>query len=170
MSRAAIQSPDSTQTIDLRLRELLDDDLPIFFEQQLDPEANRMAAFTAKDPRDRVNFEAHWNKIRTTDGVTLRTILINERVAGNIASFVMFGDLCISYWIGKEYWGKGVATEALRLFLEVVTTRPICARVAYDNVGSSRVLEKCGFKIVAKEKGFANARGKEIEEFVYCLK
>ena len=44
-------------TGDLRLRDVTKDDLPILFEQQADPEANRMAAFS---PRDRDAFMSHW--------------------------------------------------------------------------------------------------------------
>ena len=45
--------------------------------------------------------------------------------------------------------------------------RPLFARVAYDNYGSQKVLEKCGFKTIGKDTGFANARKMEIEEFIY---
>jgi RimJ/RimL family protein N-acetyltransferase len=47
--------------------------------------------------------------------------------------------------------------------------RPIYARVAKDNVASLRVLEKCGFTITGQAKGFANARGEEIEEWILEL-
>ena len=76
----------------------------------------------------------------------------------------------ITYWIGKDFWGKGIATDALKQFLEIEKTRPIYGRVAFDNLGSKRVLEKCGFEQIGTDKGFANARGKEIVEFIYKLK
>jgi L-amino acid N-acyltransferase YncA len=41
---------------------------------------------------------------------------------------------------------------------------------AKDNVASLRVLEKCGFTVVGYEKGFANARGEEIEEVILELR
>ena len=41
----------------------------------------------------------------------------------------------VGYWIGRRDWGRGIATRALALFLERVTTRPLYAFVAVNNVG-----------------------------------
>lgn len=151
------------------LREVIDSDLPIFFEQEKDADAVFMAAFTSKDPSDRQAFDAHWAKIRADDGIKIKTILVHEAVAGSV--LVYPGDLGpeVSYWLGKEYWGKGIATRALSLFLESVTARPVYARVVDDNHTSRRVLEKCGFKFLAASRGFANARGKEVDESTLIL-
>jgi len=159
-------------TIDLRLRLVEDKDLPIFFEQGRDPDAVRMAAFTHKDPADRNAFNAHWAKIRGDPRITIRTILAGGRVVGNVAAFVddVFGKQEVTYWIGKEFWGQGIATRALSRFLTEVTKRPIYGRAAKDNVASIRVMEKCGFRISGEDRGFANARGKEIEEVILELK
>ena len=149
------------------LRNVAADDLPIFFEQQLDPDANRMAAFTSKDPSDRTAFDEKWKKILADKSITIRTILFNGEVAGQVGCHSWFGDPEVTYWIGKEYWGNGIATKALALLLEELKERPLFARVAKDNVGSIRVLEKCGFVVSGKDKGFANARGEETEEIIY---
>ena len=155
----------------LLLREVMDDDLPIFFEYQLDKDANYMAAFTSKDPTDREAFNVHWKKIRTAKTVVIKTIIYEEKVVGSVLSYEDEGKPEISYWLGKGYWGRGIATRALAEFLEKVNkTRPIYARMAKDNNGSGRVLEKCGFKIIGEGKGFANARGKKIEELLFELK
>jgi len=153
-------------TNDVLLRAVTEDDLPIFFEQQLDPDATEMAAFPA---RDRDAFMAHWAKIMTNDPVILKTILFNGQVAGNIVSFEMSGQREVGYWIGKEYWGKGIATRALAEFLNHFKTRPLYAHVAKHNIGSRRVLEKCGFTIVGEKKGFPEARGEVVEEFILKL-
>ena len=153
----------------LELREVHDDDLPRFFRHQLDPEANRMAAFTAKNPSDREAFDRHWAKIRSDPAITIRTILARGEVAGNVASFERNGKLEVTYWLGREFWGRGIATRALSLFLELQTTRPIYGGVAKDNLGSLRVLQKCGFRICAEDKGYANARGEDVEEFLLRL-
>jgi RimJ/RimL family protein N-acetyltransferase len=93
--------------------------------------------------------------------------LVNGHVAGHVASFIMFGDLEVTYWIDRAFWGQGVATRALMDFLEnVQKKRPIHGRAAKDNLGSIRVLEKCGFKYIDEDKGFANARGQEIPEVI----
>lgn len=153
----------------LSLRETITDDLGVFFAQQLDPEANLMAAFTAKDPTDREAFMAHWQKIMADDSITVRTILYEGQIAGHIACHAWFGEPEISYWIGKHYWGKGIATHALREFLDLLDTRPLYARVAKDNAASIRVLDKCGFKLHDEDRGFASARGEEIEEYILIL-
>jgi RimJ/RimL family protein N-acetyltransferase len=154
---------------DVLLREVAAGDVPIFFEQQLDPDANRMAAFTAKDPADRQAFTTHWNRMLGDAAVTTRTILFGDEVAGHIASFERFGKREVSYWIGKAYWGKGIATGALSVFLGEETTRPLHARCAKDNVASLRVLEKCGFSVTGNDRCFSNARGVEVEEYVLKL-
>ena len=155
---------------ELLLRDVLSDDLPIFFEQQLNQEANYMAAFTAKDPTDQEAFMAHWQRILADKTVILQTILFNGQVAGSVSSFEDEGRPEVTYWLGKEYWGKGIATWALKEFLvHHNQTRPMYARVAKDNLGSHRVLEKCGFTIISEAKGFANARGQEIEELLLEL-
>ncbi len=156
-------------TNNVLLRDVADSDLPIFFEQQLDPDANYMAAFTARDPADREAFMAHWAKIRGDAAITTKTILCDGQVAGNIACFEEFGELEIGYWIGKQYWGKSIATKALAAFLGHVKTRPLHARVAKDNIASLRVLQKCGFAIRGEDKGFAGARGAEVEEYILKL-
>ena len=154
---------------DIVLRDVTDDDLPIFFEQQLDPDANYMAAFTTKDPTDRDAFTAHWARIRADETIINRTILCDGQVAGRVASFDDFGQLEVTYWLGREFWGKGIATRALASLLAFQTTRPIYARAAKDNAASLRVLQKCGFVITGEDKGFANARGQEIEEYMLTL-
>jgi len=131
------------------LRDVLASDLPIFFEQQLDPVANQMAAFPA---RDHEAFMAHWAKIMADESNILQTILSGDQVAGNIVSWEHDGEREVGYWLGREFWGKGIATRALTLFLAQVTLRPLYAYVARHNLASIRVLEKCGFEKV-DEKG-----------------
>jgi RimJ/RimL family protein N-acetyltransferase len=153
-------------TDDVSLRDVTEDDLPILFEQQRDPEANRMAAFPA---RDREAFTVHWTKILGDRTVTKKAILFNGQVVGNIVSFVQLGTPKVGYWIGKNYWGKGIATKALSEFLSHVEARPLYAHVAKHNVASMRVLEKCGFTICGEDRSPASAGGEEVEEFVLKL-
>lgn len=153
-------------TSDVLLRDVAEDDLPIFFEHQLDPDATRMAAFPA---RDREAFTAHWANILRDETVTTKTILVDGKVAGNVVSWQQSGGRQVGFWIGKEYWGKGIGTKALSAFLGHVTTRPLYAHVAKHNVGSIRALEKNGFTIVRQDKGPSDAGGEEIEEFILRL-
>ena len=134
---------------DIQLRDIQLTDLPTFYEHQLDTEATHMAAFP---PRDRATFDAHWTKnVLGNPAAVNRTILVNGQVAGNIGSWPQDGVRLVGYWLGKEHWGKGVATEALTAFLHVVTERPLYAHVAKHNIGSIRVLEKCGFHVEHEE-------------------
>lgn len=151
------------------LRNVVEDDLVIFFEQQRDREANYMAAFTAKDPEDRAAFEHHWEKLLGDERIIKKTILFEDQVAGHISYFEHFGEPEVTYWIGREYWGKGIATRALRLFINDIKIRPIYARAAKDHTASIRILGKCGFIIWGEDKGFANARGEEVEEYILKL-
>ncbi len=130
------------------LRDVTEDDLPIFFEQQLEPIATQMASFSA---RDREPFMALWANVLRDNAIFKQAILFNGHVAGNIVSWEQSGEREVGYWIGKEYWGKGVATQALSTFLEQVKARPLYAHVARNNVGSFRVLQKCGFTILSED-------------------
>ena len=155
--------------MDVALRPVHDSDLPVFFRLTNDPESVRMAAFTAKDPTDRDVFDAHWKRIRALPGVRNRTVLADGDVVGNAAVYGDPGEREVTYWIDRTYWGKGVATAALRDLLAEEPERPLHARVAADNAGSRRVLEKCGFVVTGHDRGFANARGEEIDELLLTL-
>jgi RimJ/RimL family protein N-acetyltransferase len=153
-------------TNNISLREVQESDLPIFFEHQRDSLANQMAAFPA---RDREIFMAHWAKIMKDESVILRTILFEGQVAGNVLSFEMDGEREVGYWLGREFWGKGIATIALSLFLEQVKIRPLFAYVAKHNIASRRVLEKCGFVVSGEAKEFSNLNGVLVEGFILKL-
>lgn len=127
----------------MMLRDVTQDDLPIFFEHQRDPDANRMAAFPA---REWDAFMAHWRaKVLGDASARKKTIVVDGSVAGNIVSWEQAGKRLVGYWVGQGYWGRGVATAALSEFLGYETTRPLYAYVAAHHAGSIRVLEKCGF-------------------------
>jgi RimJ/RimL family protein N-acetyltransferase len=153
----------------LTLREVRDEDLPVLFEQWADPVAVHMAAFTAPDHMDWSAFERRWSRLRADEALLTRAIVVDDEVTGTIGSWGEPGGREVTYWIGRSYWGKGIATDALTAFLAVDRSRPLHGRVASDNVGSRRVLEKCGFRVIATERGFAEARSAEIEEFVLRL-
>lgn len=153
----------------LTLREVRDEDLPLLFEQWADPVAVHMAAFTAPDHMEWEAFERRWSRLRADDTLLNRAIVVDDDVAGTIGSWGDPGEREVTYWIGRPYWGKGIATDALGAFLAVDRSRPLQARVAADNVGSRRVLEKCGFRVVATERAVAEARSAEIEELVLRL-
>ena len=151
------------------LRDVADSDLPILFEHQKDPEASHMAAFLPRDPSDRDAFLTHWRRILSDPTKITKAILWNGQLAGTVGSFLGDGKPQITYWIGKEFWGNGIATQALAELLRVVNDRPLYASAASDNVASIRVLEKCGFAMRGSAKAFAKARGTEIDEVFFEL-
>jgi len=147
------------------LRNITTLDLPIIFEHQLDPEATAMAAFPS---RDRETFDAYWAKIMAIDTIVNMVIEVNGQVAGHLDSYLIEGERQVGFWLGREFWGRGIATEALKQFLGVVKTRPLFGQVAKHNIRSRRVLEKCGFKLIGEDK-YTNPANEEVEEFVLRL-
>lgn len=161
--------PVAASRPEVTLRRVRGTDLEAFFEMERDPEANWMAAFTAKDPSDRVLFDARWALLLDDAQVTARTISADGLIAGSVMTYIEDGETEITYWIAREYWGAGVASKALALFLDEVTERPLNARTAKDNVGSLTVLKRCGFEIVGENEDFANGRGEMVQEHLLQL-
>lgn len=154
---------------DIKLIKTVGEDLHALFQIQLDKEANHLAAFTSMDPSDKATYMEKYSRLISEPTINNMTIWRNNSIVGSIAKYVMDDEAEITYWIDRKFWGHGIATTALKMFLESELVRPIKGRVAFDNYGSQRVLEKCGFIRTGKDKGFANARQIEIEEFIYTL-
>ena len=104
-------------------------------------------------------------------------IAIDEKVVGGIG-FILKKDvyrktLEIGYWLGEEYWGKGIMTKAVKLMInygfENFEVIRIEARVFSWNKGSMRVLEKAGFKKEAILKNSFIKQGKVGDEHVYVI-
>jgi len=151
----------------IKLTETVKEDLEAFFYFQLNSEANHLAAFTAKDPTDKAAYIDKYTRHLADPTINMQTIRVGDVIVGSIAKFVMDDEAGITYWIDRSFWGRGIATSALTDLLAIEPARPIYGRVAFDNYGSQRVLEKCGFVKVGTDKGFANARQADIEEFIY---
>ena len=148
------------------LRDVVESDLEVFFEHQREPEATAMALFPE---RDRDAFDAHWRRILSDDALITRTIVHEGRVAGNIGCWEQDGRHLLGYWLGKEFWGRGLATRALAEFVEEIPTRPLHAWVATSNAGSIRVLEKCGFVPVESHAEHDEKLGRVVEELLFEL-
>ena len=135
------------------LREVEPGDLEFFYEFQLDPEACRMADFRS---RDREASLAQWGRILANESVRPRTIVVDGAVAGHVVSWAEDdGKREVGYWLGREFWGRGIATRALAAFLEIDLGRPLYAHTSIANLASRRVLEKNGFHLIAEsEKEF----------------
>jgi RimJ/RimL family protein N-acetyltransferase len=150
----------------IALRPVADADLGPLFDQMRDPESVRMAAFTPDDPDDRTAFDAHMARVRTSPGITHRSVTCDGQLVGSIAAFVLDGRTEVTYWVDRAAWGRGIASRALELLMDLVPVRPLHACAASDNVGSLRVLQKSGFKIIRTENSFAPGRNSTIEETI----
>ena len=153
----------------IKLRPTEKPDFEFFFQFQLDKEANFLAAFTAKDTTDKEAYLTKYVKFLDEPTIIMLTILVGATIVGSVSKFEIQGEAEITYWIDKNFWGKGIATAALNHLLVIESMRPIFGRVAFDNLGSQKVLEKCSFVKIGEDKGFANARQTEIKEFIYKL-
>jgi RimJ/RimL family protein N-acetyltransferase len=132
------------------LREVRSEDIPVFHSYQADPEANALAGVPS---RDREAYEAHWAKLRADPEVLLRTIVTDDGdVAGQLLSFPREGVREVGYWLGRQFWGRGIATAALAEFLPLVTERPVYAVVSEANIASRRVLERNGFVLAERRE------------------
>src|SRR3954452_10796401 len=127
------------------LREIRESDVPILFAQQDDPEANAMAAFPA---REETAYREHMTRVLATPGSLIRAVVVGDDVVGQVCSWDAEGAREVGYWIGREFWGEGYATAAVRAFLAIDPARPLWAEIAEHNVGSQRVVERCGFVFV----------------------
>jgi RimJ/RimL family protein N-acetyltransferase len=150
------------------LRPLAASDLPILFEQQRDPEANRRAAFGAADPDDRAAFDAHWKRILADPEVEVRTIETGGEVAGCISRWrdPELDAADVSFWLGSQFWGRGIATAALAAFLSMVPDERLYGRAASTNPGSVRVLERNGFRLVRVERDVPLHDGGTVDELI----
>jgi RimJ/RimL family protein N-acetyltransferase len=157
----------SQPTITIRPIQLAD--IPLFHAMETDEASRQMAAFGPPGPLDAVAHAARWQRILADPTVFARSVLVDDVVAGNVNKFIIFGEDTVAYWIARPYWGRGIATAALGLLLAQVPERPLYARAASDNLGSRRVLEKCGFVVIGKETNFAEARQAETEEVIMRL-
>lgn len=138
--------------------------LDVFYLNQQDSEANDLAKVF---PRDRDDFDAHWARIMSNPEVIARTITFNGEVVGNINAFKVDSEMHVGYWIDKAHWGKGIATKALRGLLEIIGDVPLHALVAKNNIGSCKVLERCGFVKARERESDADKRYMACTECVY---
>jgi RimJ/RimL family protein N-acetyltransferase len=152
----------------ISLRDVKVDDLQILFEQERDPVANLMAAYPSKDEE---SFMSVWkNKIRDKNGPIIKAITCDQGLAGSIECWEKDGKWLVGYWIGRDYWGKGIGTAALRQFLMHLEMRPLYAYVGNHNKASIRVLEKCGFTISGHGTFFSEVHGHDIKETIFICK
>jgi RimJ/RimL family protein N-acetyltransferase len=150
----------------VRLRDIALDDLPWIYELNLDLEANRLAV---TKPRSAEAFDAHWRKVLADADVVAKAIIVDDLPAGTISCFRRDALPFVGYWLGRAFWGRGIASRALELLLNEVGIRPLYADVATCTGASLRVLEKCGFVVRSVRLAPADERNLECEEALLVL-
>jgi RimJ/RimL family protein N-acetyltransferase len=148
----------------IELRDVAEDDLQTLFEHQSDPVAAEMAAFPS---REREPFMTHWKNVLADEGVVKKAVWLDGQLVGSVVSFDRSSVREVGYWLDRAYWGRGIATGALRSFLKFEPRRPLYGRVAVNNPASVRVLEKCGF--VLADDGRTRIAEDGVEEFTLRL-
>lgn len=149
----------------VRLRPIAASDLDTFFEHQRDPVALRIGHLTS---RERADFDVHWSRILSDPRAIQCTVEYDGAVVGYVGSFVRAGRREVAYWYGRQHWGKGIATAALREFLAGVPERPLFAAVIVEHSASRRVLEKVGFSVEARRVAVEDS-GAHVEELLLRL-
>jgi RimJ/RimL family protein N-acetyltransferase len=156
--------------MDVQLRPVEPGDLDALFEHQRDPEANRMVAFGPVDPDDRSAFDRRLQRTLADPDVVARSVEADGQLAGSV---LLWRDGAldapeVTYWLGRDFWGRGIATEALRQFLALIPTRPLYGRAASTNPASVRVLEKVGFRLVRVDRDVESTNGR-VDEHILRL-
>jgi RimJ/RimL family protein N-acetyltransferase len=134
---------------EVSLRQITRDDLPALFENQYDPASAAMAGVPSKEEAD---FYAHRERVQADPANETRAIIVDGELAGDVVSWADDGGRHVGYRIAQRFWGRGIATIALQLFLKEITERPLNADLQQSNVGSRRVLEKNGFRLLGPDE------------------
>lgn len=151
---------------EVELGEVVPDDLEVFYRIQNDAQSNELAGVY---PRERDDFDEHWVKIHDDPKVIARSIIYDGKTVGNINSFPLDGETYVGYWIERTYWGLGVSTRALTMFLQLDKARPMYASVDIKNIGSCTVLERCGFIKMGQAESAGTDRYAPCVLARYCL-
>lgn len=79
----------------------------------------------------------------------------------------------IGYWLGEEFWGRGIGTEALKAVTEYAFANfDICrifAHVFEWNGASARVLEKAGYTFEGRLLKSVTKEGQTIDQLMYAV-
>lgn len=149
------------------LRDPIEADRELLFAMTQDPVANAMSMV---HPLTRERFEQRWHSTSDDPSIRKKVILCDGVVVGKVSSFKVEDETHVGYLIARERWGKGIMSEALRLFLELIEHRPLKAHVASSNTASRRVLEKCGFILIDERESPETERYMACVEAVYELR
>jgi RimJ/RimL family protein N-acetyltransferase len=138
-----MEGSDGSRVEAVTLRDVVEDDLQTFYRHQSDPLSIEMAQVAA---RDEAAYLARWTRLLADETVDTRSIVVDGTVAGHVMSFDRDGVRELGYWLGREFWGQGIAGAAVQQYLAFEPQRPLFAIVAEHNLASRRILSRCGFR------------------------
>ncbi|WBQ06140.1 GNAT family N-acetyltransferase [Kribbella sp. CA-293567] len=139
---------------EVSLRAITPEDLPTLFENQYDPASATMAGVPIREEAD---FYVRRTRTEADPATDTRAVMVDGEMAGDVVSWTDESGRHVGYRIAQRFWGRGIATTALRLFLAELTDRPLQADLLKTNIGSRRVLEKNGFRLLAPDELPADA-------------
>ena len=163
----------------LILRQLTPEDAPDFFACQSDPEvfrySGRSEEISLESARHTLNilFQRHQERTMLSWAIVLKE---NQRFIGRFQMEEWSDEnhrAAVGYLLGRQYWGKGYATEALRAFIahlfEQTTVNRIDTFTWSENSASAHVMEKAGmrFEDLARQKRFA--KGAFRDQKIYAI-
>ena len=141
-------------------------DIPVFVRYQRDPESAHVAALGQSEGTDELTIR--WTRILKDPTACVRAIVFGDEVVGYVATFCRDEEYELTYWVDRQYWGRGIATTAVMILL-AESPRPVYARTASDNARSIGLLKRCGFGLISSTTTYAPSRGTEIDELVFRL-
>ena len=162
----------TNKPVEVTLRRTTEVDLPLLHSIELDPLSNELAG---TKPRDWPTFRARWAEILADpDGIVTKVtprVILADGIAVGAVNIAPDGEHdSLGYWIGREHWGRGIATRAVALLLSEFLRRPLFATAAGHNRPSIRVLEKNQFVILSRGPTPETARTAQRETVTLVLR
>ena len=126
---------------------------------------------TVEDAAETIDFLM--SQYEKTDGPLVYPVLLKDKTnIGYVQAVPTEGGVWeIGYHIAKQFTGKGYTTEAVTAFLPVIMKQLGIQRIYgicdAENVGSCKVLEKCGFGLEYQGAGLYQGKSTQIKKYVY---
>lgn len=159
------------------VREWRPDDVESLVLNANNPNVTRNLTDTFPFPYTMADGEGWIQRANAADPRTAFAIAVDGSAVGGIGFHPRTNELRrtaeIGYWLGEPYWGRGIATEALRAVTEYAFASHdlvrLQAHVFEWNPASARVLEKAGYTREARLRKNVTKDGRTIDSFLYAL-
>lgn len=160
-----------------RLRSLRAEDAPMLARHANNPKVAACLRDRFPQPYSTEDAVRFFDYVTQTRDECVACIAVAGEAAGSIGlQFRTDVERCsaeLGYWIGEQFWGRGLMTAAIRCFTAWAMPRfeltRVYAEVFAENPASSRVLEKAGFERVGLLRKAAIKRGVYHDYILYDL-